>query len=189
MLYQGGETLDWWLIGQHYLSQPTRGVESLLFQCWPTVCDAGPTLKQQWFNASCWDLSSTLVRLQFPRGQKLSLPRRKTLIRIIWRIWEILRDKQGNVDHATSQVKLTNTHWHAALSSQFQHGWMTSYRRCLAGGWIEIQFHWNWWHINLYTLNNISSLEGTFEYYYHATPGEPLQFQVTGNSNWIAHVF
>ena len=29
--------------------------------------------------------------------------------------------------------------------------------------------------IKLYTLNNIGSLEGTLEYYYHATPGEPLQ--------------
>ena len=26
-----------------------------------------------------------------------------------------------------------------------------------------------------YTLNNIGTLEGTLQYYYHATPGEPLQ--------------
>ena len=26
-----------------------------------------------------------------------------------------------------------------------------------------------------YTLNNIGSLEETLQYYYHATPGEPLQ--------------
>ena len=26
-----------------------------------------------------------------------------------------------------------------------------------------------------YTLNNIGSLEGTLEYYYHTIPGEPLQ--------------
>ena len=26
-----------------------------------------------------------------------------------------------------------------------------------------------------YTLKNIGSLEGTLEYYYHATPGEPWQ--------------
>ena len=25
----------------------------MLFQCWPTVFDAGPTLKQRWLNASC----------------------------------------------------------------------------------------------------------------------------------------
>ena len=25
------------------------------------------------------------------------------------------------------------------------------------------------------TLNNIGSLEGTLQYYHHATPGEPLQ--------------
>ena len=28
---------------------------------------------------------------------------------------------------------------------------------------------------NIYTPNNIGSLEWTFQYYYHATPGEPLQ--------------
>ena len=27
----------------------------------------------------------------------------------------------------------------------------------------------------VYTLNNISSLEGTLQYNHHATPGEPLQ--------------
>ena len=27
----------------------------------------------------------------------------------------------------------------------------------------------------VYTLSNIGSLEGTLEYYYHATPEEPLQ--------------
>ena len=25
----------------------------MLFQCWPTVFDAGPTLKQHWVNAPC----------------------------------------------------------------------------------------------------------------------------------------
>ena len=25
----------------------------MMFQCWPTVLDAGPTLKQHWVNASC----------------------------------------------------------------------------------------------------------------------------------------
>ena len=27
----------------------------------------------------------------------------------------------------------------------------------------------------MYTLSNTGSLEGTLQYYYHATPGEPLQ--------------
>ena len=27
--------------------------------------------------------------------------------------------------------------------------------------------------LNIYTLNKIGSLEGTIQYYYHATPGEP----------------
>ena len=30
-------------------------------------------------------------------------------------------------------------------------------------------------YIQIYTLNNIGSLEGTRQYYYHATLGEPLQ--------------
>ena len=25
----------------------------MLFQCWPTICDAGPTLKQHWVNDAC----------------------------------------------------------------------------------------------------------------------------------------
>ena len=28
--------------------------------------------------------------------------------------------------------------------------------------------------VHVYTLNNIGYLEGTLEYYYHATPAEPL---------------
>ena len=27
-----------------------QDVESMVFQCWATVCDAGPTLKYHWFN-------------------------------------------------------------------------------------------------------------------------------------------
>ena len=34
-------------------AQQTRDIEPLLFQCWSTVYDAGPTLNQQWLNASC----------------------------------------------------------------------------------------------------------------------------------------
>ena len=33
--------------------QQTRDIEPLLWQCWSTVYDAGPTLTQQWFNVSC----------------------------------------------------------------------------------------------------------------------------------------
>ena len=31
--------------------QQTRGIHLMLFQCWPTVFNAGPKLKQQWVNA------------------------------------------------------------------------------------------------------------------------------------------
>ena len=34
-------------------TQQTRGIHPMLFQCWPTVFDAGPTLKQHWVNAPC----------------------------------------------------------------------------------------------------------------------------------------
>ena len=33
--------------------QQTRGAHPRLFQCWPSVFDAGPTLKQPWVNAQC----------------------------------------------------------------------------------------------------------------------------------------
>ena len=41
---------------KHY-AQQTRGIHSKLFQCWASVEDSGPTLKQNWVNASfiCWD--------------------------------------------------------------------------------------------------------------------------------------
>ena len=32
---------------------PIKHSNLMLFQCWATVCDAGPTLKQHWFNVSC----------------------------------------------------------------------------------------------------------------------------------------
>ena len=32
---------------------------------------------------------------------------------------------------------------------------------------------------NVCTLNKIGSLEGTLQYYYHATPREPLQVKVS----------
>ena len=35
----------------HY--QQTRGIHTMLFQCWPTVFDAGRTLKQHWTYAPC----------------------------------------------------------------------------------------------------------------------------------------
>ena len=34
-------------------SQQTRGIHPILFQCWHTVFDAGPTLKQHWVNVPC----------------------------------------------------------------------------------------------------------------------------------------
>ena len=34
-------------------SQQTGGNHTMLFNGWPNVFDAGPTLKQHWVNASC----------------------------------------------------------------------------------------------------------------------------------------
>ena len=33
--------------------QQTRGIRPTLFQCWASVEDGGPTLKQDWVNAPC----------------------------------------------------------------------------------------------------------------------------------------
>ena len=35
------------------LNQQARDVETMLVECWPIVCDAGPSLNQHCFNASC----------------------------------------------------------------------------------------------------------------------------------------
>ena len=34
-------------------SRHTRGIHPMLFQCWASVEDGGPTLKRHWINASC----------------------------------------------------------------------------------------------------------------------------------------
>ena len=34
-------------------TQQSRDVNPMTVQCWPTVCDAGPALKQLWVNVSC----------------------------------------------------------------------------------------------------------------------------------------
>ena len=41
----------------HYItvaSQQTTEVHQMLFLCWTSVVDGGPTLKQHWFNTSCF---------------------------------------------------------------------------------------------------------------------------------------
>ena len=36
-------------------TQQTRGIHPMLFQCWASVEDGGPTLKRHWGNARvCW---------------------------------------------------------------------------------------------------------------------------------------
>ena len=41
------------MFAQNMASQQTQGVEPVLFECWSTVYDAGPALKQHCFNALC----------------------------------------------------------------------------------------------------------------------------------------
>ena len=36
-----------------YNMQQTRDIHPMLFQCWASVGDGGPTLKQYWVNVSC----------------------------------------------------------------------------------------------------------------------------------------
>ena len=43
------ETSNWLL----YLDKKGAFTQSVLFQCWATIFDAGPTLKQHWLNAPC----------------------------------------------------------------------------------------------------------------------------------------
>ena len=44
---------SWPLIPDHLAIQQTPGIHTMLFDCWPTVFDAGPTLKQHWVNDLC----------------------------------------------------------------------------------------------------------------------------------------
>ena len=46
-----------------YFAQ-TRGIQPMLFQCWPTVFDAGPSLKQHWVIAPCF-LTAALCSWRF----------------------------------------------------------------------------------------------------------------------------
>ena len=41
------------LFAKRSISQQTRGIHPMPFQCWPIVFDACPTLKQHWVNAPC----------------------------------------------------------------------------------------------------------------------------------------
>ena len=41
------------------MPQETRGLHPMLFQCWSSVEDAGPTLKQHWVKAPCFLPSGT----------------------------------------------------------------------------------------------------------------------------------
>ena len=56
-------------------TQQTRGIHPILFQCWSTVFDAGPTLKQHRVNSSCfWAGSSSpgaRYRQSVPQGGNL----------------------------------------------------------------------------------------------------------------------
>ena len=41
------------LVSREMSSQQTRDLHPMLVQCWPTVYDVGPTLKQHWMSVSC----------------------------------------------------------------------------------------------------------------------------------------
>ena len=48
----GMEIMVCFFVGNSHPQRTSSG-KLMLVQCWPTVCDAGPTLNQHWFNASC----------------------------------------------------------------------------------------------------------------------------------------
>ena len=48
------------VLKRRQLSQQTRGLDPMLFQCWSSAVDGGSILKQHWVKFSCW-LSSTQV--------------------------------------------------------------------------------------------------------------------------------
>ena len=51
----GGGGVSWsqTVITLYTVIQQTRGIHPMPLQCWPTVFDAGPKLKQHWLNAPC----------------------------------------------------------------------------------------------------------------------------------------
>ena len=57
----------------------TRDGKPMWFQCWATVCDAGPTLKPHWINASCLlgKYTKTLSKyyVKCKHGQRLAIYR------------------------------------------------------------------------------------------------------------------
>ena len=51
-------------------------IEPMLVSCWSTVCDAGPTLNQHWFNV-CWDTlprKASINTLLYPAINYISKP-------------------------------------------------------------------------------------------------------------------
>ena len=49
--------------------QQTRGIHPMLFQCWASVEDAGPTLKQHWVDApACWAKYPVIAKLWLNAG-------------------------------------------------------------------------------------------------------------------------
>ena len=43
----------WLLLRVKLAIQQTQGIHTMMFQCWPTVFDAGQLLKQYWMNDPC----------------------------------------------------------------------------------------------------------------------------------------
>ena len=53
-----------WSLNYSYVdgvTQQTRGIHPMLFQCWPTVIDAGPTLKQRCVNVPLLPFTKTTL--------------------------------------------------------------------------------------------------------------------------------
>ena len=59
-------------------TQQTRGIHPMLFKCWASVKDGGPTLEQQWVNSPC--LLGVHVHTDVASQISLNLPVKLTLI-------------------------------------------------------------------------------------------------------------
>ena len=71
------------LIRYHLAIQQTRGIQTMLFRCWPTVFDAGPTLKQHWVNDLCL-LGYYLLTFQLQKGRHLQFLFTKTVNLLVY---------------------------------------------------------------------------------------------------------
>ena len=96
------------------LSQQTRGIHPMLLQCWASVEDGGPTLKQHWVNAPC------LLGASWWKSKRLLISRWK-ISAIFWPFKGYCHSKcNQNIHLSTSNIKseVFFWKWHRHLSTK-----------------------------------------------------------------------